>query len=218
MPQQDFTPALGFAVLTPAYDAAIGLLTRERLWRTRLVELVDPQPGDRILDVGCGTGSLAIALSLREPGCSVIGLDPDPRVLQIAERKASRRKVVVDWKCGFLRREAVAEIAGVTKIVCSLVFHQTPMIEKCRILAAMHALLQSGGLLAVADYGLQGTRLMRFFFRATVQTIDGVSDTQPNADGCLHRLIKEAGFTGVAELDRIQTSTGSISIYKGVAA
>ena len=52
MTEKEFTPALGHAFLTPFYDLAIGLLTRERLWRGNLVELVIPDIGDRILDVG----------------------------------------------------------------------------------------------------------------------------------------------------------------------
>ena len=62
MSGKEFTPALGYGFLTPVYDLAVGLLTRERRWRSDLVRLIDPQPGDRILDVGCGTGSLLVRL------------------------------------------------------------------------------------------------------------------------------------------------------------
>ena len=52
-----YTPALGYRWLTPFYDSALALLTREGTWRNRLIEEIDPKEDDRILDVGCGTGT-----------------------------------------------------------------------------------------------------------------------------------------------------------------
>ncbi|MBX9745432.1 MAG: class I SAM-dependent methyltransferase, partial [Hyphomonadaceae bacterium] len=57
-----FTPALGVRALTPLYDSAIALLTRENIWRSALIEAIALQKGERLLDVGCGTGSLAVRL------------------------------------------------------------------------------------------------------------------------------------------------------------
>ena len=214
MKEKVFTPALGYRFLTPVYDLAVALLTREQLWRTELLNLVDPQPGDRILDVGCGTGSLIAQLSSVEPEAQFIGLDPDPGVLEIAQRKAEKAGAKVTWKNGFLDRKMVASIGQVSKVVCSLVFHQTPVAEKRAILSAMYSVLRQGGQLYIADYGFQRTRLMRGLFRWTVQLVDGAEDTQPNADGCLPGLIEAAGFSHVTEADVISTATGSISLYR----
>tara|TARA_R110002049_G_scaffold308839_1_gene514394 strand:+ start:112 stop:300 length:189 start_codon:yes stop_codon:yes gene_type:complete len=54
---------------------------------------------------------------------------------------------------------------------------------------------------------------MRTLFRCTVQSIDGLEDTQHNADGCMPALIAECGFVNVTENRVIQTPTGSISLY-----
>ena len=69
----------------------------------------------------------------------------------------------------------------------------------------------------LADYGRQKTRLSRWLFRRTVQSLDGLENTQPNADGVLPVLMKDAGFGRVEELSCIGTPTGSISIYRCVA-
>tara|TARA_R110002073_G_scaffold65558_1_gene163764 strand:+ start:402 stop:1214 length:813 start_codon:yes stop_codon:yes gene_type:complete len=214
MTEKEFTPALGRAYLTPFYDLTIAVLTRERLWRGKLVELVIPDIGDRILDVGCGTGSLAIRLKAEASGSEVIGLDPDPEVLAKARDKAEKQGVDVRWKQGFLTPETVAEIGVVSNVVSSLVFHQTPIQEKATILLLMLEVLRPGGVLYIADYGLQRTKLMRILFRRTVQTIDGLEDTQPNADGCLPDMIASCGFQNVEEIDVIPTITGSISLYR----
>src|SRR3546814_13027461 len=84
---RDFVPALGKSGSLDRYDAAIALMTREKRWRSDLLKLVAPQPGDRIVDIGCGTGTLAIALAGGEPESEIFAVDPDPAVLEIARRK-----------------------------------------------------------------------------------------------------------------------------------
>lgn len=209
----EFTPALGDHRLTPFYDLAIALLTREGVWRRRLVTQIAPTSSDRILDVGCGTGSLAILLKQRAPDIDIIGLDPDPVVLARARRKAYKRGFTIDWRNGFLSDDIVEQSRPISKVVSSLVFHQTPLEEKQQMLAKMHALLEPGGSLHIADYGLQRSKLMRILFRRTVQAIDGIEDTQANADGVLPELMETAGFADVTETQIIPTLTGSISLY-----
>ena len=209
----EFTPALGDHRLTPFYDLAIALLTREGVWRRRLVTQIAPTSSDRILDVGCGTGSLAILLKQRAPDIDIIGLDPDPVVLARARRKAYKRGFTIDWRNGFLSDDIVEQSRPISKVVSSLVFHQTPLEEKQQMLAKMHALLEPGGSLHIADYGLQRSKLMRILFRRTVQAIDGSEDTQANADGVLPELMETAGFADVTETQIIPTLTGSISLY-----
>src|SRR3546814_11126115 len=88
-----FTPALGRAGLTGAYDFAIRLLTRERLWRTAPLGHVAPRHGETILHVGCGTVSFALLMKGTAPDARLIGLDPDAVVLHRAEAKATRAGV-----------------------------------------------------------------------------------------------------------------------------
>jgi ubiquinone/menaquinone biosynthesis C-methylase UbiE len=212
-----FTPALGKDYLTPIYDLAIALLTRERLWRGLLVHQIAPGPGDRILDVGCGTGTLAIMLAREAPRAAVMGIDPDPAVLQRARAKAAAAGVSISFAEGFLGEEALARLQPLSKITSSLVFHQVPLTEKQRMLALMRNGLVKGGALHIADYGEQRTRLSRWLFRHTVQSLDGIEDTQPNADGILPVLMRDVGFAQVEETHRVGTPTGIISIYRAVA-
>lgn len=210
-----FTPALGQHWLTPVYDLAVTALTRERVWRKLLVRQINAQAGDRILDVGCGTGTLATMISRAAPKAAIFGIDPDPVVLERAREKAAAAGVVsVRFLQGFLSEETLAELTPLTKITSSLVFHQVPFGEKRRILDLMRRALGKGGELHVADYGEQRTSLSRWLFRRTVQIFDGVGDTQPNADGILPVLMREVGFARVEELHCVGTPTGSISIYR----
>lgn len=213
----EFTPALGQSWLTPLYDIAIAALTREKVWRSILLQQIDPMSSDRILDVGCGTGTLAIMIAQRALKATVIGIDPDPVVLERARTKAAAGGATIRFLRGFLTEEALAELRPLTKVTSSLVLHQVPVPEKKRILALMREALGAGGELHIADYGEQRSRLSRWLFRHTVQSLDGFEDTQPNADGILPIQMREVGFARVEELHCISTPTGSISIYRCVA-
>ncbi|MEQ1863952.1 MAG: class I SAM-dependent methyltransferase [Micropepsaceae bacterium] len=212
-----FTPALGQPWLTPLYDLAIAALTRESVWRKLLVRQINATPGDRILDVGCGTGSLAAMIARVAPNAAIFGIDPDPAVLEQARKKAAAAGVSVQFVQGFLSEAALSGLTPLTKITSSLVFHQVPLGEKRRILDLMRGALAKGGELHVADYGEQRTPLSRWLFRRTVQSLDGFENTQPNADGILPVLMREVGFSRVEELHCIGAPTGSISLYRCVA-
>lgn len=208
------TPPLGHHALTPFYDAAIALLTRETTWRSRLVVAIDPQPNDRILDVGSGTGSLAILVYKASPKTLFEGVDPDSDAVRRAREKARRHGSNATFHLGYLDTDTLVGGSAPNKITSSLVLHQTPIAEKARILETMFLILEPGGELHIADYGLQNSKLMKLLFRFTVQSIDGVDNTQPNADGALPELISSAGFVAVEVCDQIPTPTGMISLFR----
>lgn len=210
----EFTPALGHRSLTGLYDAVIALMTRERVWRSALIAQLAPRDGETIVDVGCGTGTLATLIKAAAPGANVIGIDPDPEVLDRARAKAGARRAGVDFLQGFAGD--VSDLIGqgrADKVVSSLVFHQVPIAGKRAGLAAIHIALRPGGELHIADFGWQRTPSMRLLFRQ-VQALDGIENTLLNAAGGLPDLIAEAGFEGVEERAVIATATGSISLYR----
>lgn len=207
---QAFTPALGREALTPLYDLVIRLLTRERYWRSLLLEQVAPHDGENILDLGCGTGTFAIMLKLRSPGVRILGIDPDLGILQIARKKARRAGVEIEWRQG-----VASDLAGspgtFDKAVSSLVFHQVTQREKEAGIAAMVASVPSGGEVHIADYAQQ-RGYMRQLFRI-VQRLDGYENTQANADGALERIFaRYDGPTRAAAV--VATPTGAISLFR----
>lgn len=122
---RDFVPALGKSGSLDRYDAAIALMTREKRWRSDLLKLVAPQPGDRIVDIGCGTGTLAIALKGGEPESEILAVDPDPAVLEIAQSKARTAGADIHWfEAMGDALDGIAALQECDKIVSSLVFHQ----------------------------------------------------------------------------------------------
>ncbi|WP_034161686.1 class I SAM-dependent methyltransferase [Sphingomonas sp. ERG5] len=210
---QKFVPALGISSLTGNYDRVVAVMSRERRWRSALLDLMAPSGADSIVDFGAGTGTLCLGLKQRAPDCRVIGVDPDPEILVIAKAKADALGMAIDW------REAMGDRVGefiadgsATKVVSSLVFHHCDLPMKRDILRAMARVLQPGGRLFIADFGRQRTLTMRALF-LLVQAVDGWKTTGQNARGILPQLIAEAGFLQVEERLVVPTPTGSVSLY-----
>jgi len=180
------------------------------------VKQIDPRPGERILDVGCGTGTLAVLLKQRTPGCEVVGIDPDSQILDLAREKARSAGMAIDFRQGFARDAHTAGGVDYDKVVSSLVFHQTPMAEKRAGLQAMAAAAKATGELHVADYAEQASWLMRRLFRI-VQNIDGFENTQANADGALSRILGELSNEVHVE-HVVATPTGAITLFRATLA
>lgn len=213
MSTPSFTPAAGDPKYTKYYDTVVALMTREGRWRSAAIDRLELQPRHLVVDIGCGTGSLAIRIKRVQPAVRVVGVDPDPQILAIARDKVRKAGVDVEFVSGM--GDQAAELVGpgsADRVVSSLVLHQCPVPMKKAIIANMFAMLRPGGELVIADYGWQRSALMRLLFRG-VQRVDGKADTQPNADGILPQLIEQAGFADVAEVQVIRTVTGSLSIY-----
>jgi ubiquinone/menaquinone biosynthesis C-methylase UbiE len=70
-------------------------------WAAKLIQIADPQPGERVLDVGCGTGIVARQVSARlGANGTVTGLDLSPNVLAVARAAAARESVAIKWHEG----------------------------------------------------------------------------------------------------------------------
>jgi len=136
------------------YDLLIWLLTRgrERSYRERVLDLARIRPSDRVLDVGCGTGTQAIAAWRRsQPGGSVVGVDISQRMLAAARRKAGWAGV--DIALG----PADAAVLPFDEdrfdvVTVTTVLHMLPEGRRPLCLGEASRVLRPGGRLLVIDY------------------------------------------------------------------
>ncbi len=210
----NYVPALGFHWLTPLYDAVVGLTTRERAFKRALIEQACIDPDHRILDVGCGTGTLAIWIKEYQPKTEVIGVDGDPAILAIASRKSNRVGVSVQFD-GALSFDLPYPEAHFDRVVSSLFFHHLSWRDKQRTAQELFRILKPGAELHVADWGRAVNVLMRGLF-LSIQLLDGFKNTQDNVLGKLIELFEQAGFLQVSQRQTYSTIYGTMALYTAV--
>lgn len=211
---QDYVPALGYHFLTPFYDAVVGATTRERSFKQALIQQASLLPGQRVLDLAAGTGTLAVWIKRHQPLLDITGVDVDPTVLAIASRKAK----AANLKIRFERTTAYNlpyPTAHFDRVVSSLFFHHLSWQDKMRTARELVRVLKPGGELHVADWGRPKNIVMRGLF-LMIQCLDGFETTRDNAAGRLVSLFEGAGFVDVCERRTFSTVFGTLALYRAV--
>ena len=99
--ERRYLPALRWKALTPLFDTVVRIVAREHKVKRRLLDQADVTPDDSVLDVGAGTGTLAIWLKQDCPDVRVVALDADPGVFALGRRKAGKAQCEIEFVEGF---------------------------------------------------------------------------------------------------------------------
>lgn len=211
--QQDneYIPALRYQWLTRFYDPIVAATTRERKFKSLLSTLANIQNGDTILDIGCGTGTLAIEVKNKTPDAAVFGIDGDPHILKIANQKALQVNTAISFQLA-LSYDLLYPNENFDCCLSTLFFHHLTLENKMRTLLEMHRVLKPGGRSYVADWGKPTNLLMRFLF-FQIQLLDGFETTQHNVEGLLPTLMGSSGFVDIQVEKEIPTIFGTMTLY-----
>jgi ubiquinone/menaquinone biosynthesis C-methylase UbiE len=129
-----------------------------------IVDLAGIRPGERILDVGCGPGRLAIvAGTAAAPGGETCGIDPAPEMVELARRRATRAGAPVRFEVGVIEALPFAN-DRFDVVLSSLMLHHLPDELKRRGLAEIHRVLRPAGRLVAVDFGATPREGIGHFF------------------------------------------------------
>lgn len=138
-----------------SYDLLIALITlgRERALRDALLGLVPLAPGESVLDVGCGTGTLAIAAKHRVgPLGSVHGVDAAIEMIARARKKAARAKVDVTFEPALAEALPFPD-SRFDVVLSTVMLHHLPRASRGPSLHEWRRVLKPGGRVLVVDFG-----------------------------------------------------------------
>ena len=182
-----FLPAAGRSWLLPL-DDPIDRLLGGGAARATLVQQAALQPGQRVLDLGCGTGNLALLIARRHPGVAVVGIDPDPAALTRARRKADRAGVVLPLDQGF--GDALPYPDGAfERVLSAFVLHHLRESEKEPTLREVRRVLKDDGVLHLLDF----------------------------ARDDIPAIMRSAGLTGARLVNRGRLLLGRVGYYRAAA-
>lgn len=183
-----YLPAAGHDWALPLYDPFVKLLGADAP-RMALLDQAAIRPGHRVLDIGCGTGTLAIVIKRLHPDTQVVGLDPDPKALARARRKAARKDMAMRFDQGF-SDELPYPDASFDRVLSTFMFHHVPPDHKLKTIREVRRVLAPGGSFHLLDFAHNDapgsdwrSRLLRLS--------DHVRD---NSEGRILALMREGGF------------------------
>ena len=194
-----------------SYDrvTALLMLGREPKFRSMTVDLAAVQAGERVLEVGCGTGSLALVAARRAgPAGKVYGIDPDPVMIATSREKAAKARLDVAFEVGLIEKLPF-EAGEFDVVLSSLMLHHLPDDLQKLGLAEVRRVLKPGGRFLAVDIEPPAASLARKLLSHLLgerMMQGGLRDLEP--------VLAAAGFTR-AESGR--TSMRLLSYLRGWA-
>ena len=187
-------PALSFTSLTPLFDTLSELSGYGSRLKRRVAHHLALDDGERLLDVGCGTGQLLLMASETHPASQMVGVDPDPRALLIARRRAARLGRQLEFVMA--GGEQLPFPDGSFDVVSStLAFHHIPVELKPQALREIRRVLKEGGRFLLADFGrAHSPEVLWLVGMMDRLHVPEARSLRENVHGKVPALIREAGF------------------------
>ncbi|HYA85908.1 MAG TPA: class I SAM-dependent methyltransferase [Nitrospirota bacterium] len=206
-----FRPALDLSFLTNLFDTFISCVIPESKIKGDLIDSMNISDDEKLLDFGCGTGTLLILGKQKHPNAHFEGIDIDPRILAIAKRKIEMQKLdisLIEYDGGELPQKA----NSVNKVMTSLMMHHLTTDKKLKAIKEIFRILVKGGKLYIADFGKQKNPMFILIGNIAAKFQEEVD---ANFKGLLPALMTTAGFYNVQTIKTYNTKIGTIYIYAG---
>lgn len=206
-----YIPALNQNWLTPVYDPVLKWGMGESTFKRYLVEHSHLEVGQKVLDLGCGTGTLTVQIKKFMPNIELVGLDGDPVVLQIARVKAAAAGVDILWDEG-LAYSLPYLSSSFDRVISCLMIHHLTADNKLRAFQEAFRILKSGGEFHLLDFG----KPTSFPMRLVSIPIMRMEEAGDNIRGLLPDMLYQAGFSDITETRHFKTIFGELIHYQSI--
>lgn len=181
-------------------------------YHRELVEQSGIRPGQRVLEIGCGTGNLTILAKRLHPDAEVLGLDPDPNALARAGRKAGRARLSIRLDHGFAQELPYPD-ASFDRVLSAFMFHHLGPEEKKEALREVRRVLKPGGSLHLLDFESEQAHSGSFLARLSYRN-HRHEHPRIHFGGHIPTLMREAGLADPTEVaHRVTKVLGRVTYY-----
>jgi SAM-dependent methyltransferase len=208
--RQTYVHALGLRGLNRLYDPLLRLTMPEQAFRRQLLEQARLAPGIRVLDIGCGTGTLLVQACEFEAAASPYGIDGDLSILQLASNKTARSRTDVRLVSGLAGRLPFAS-HRFDRAFSTLMLHHLTHSEKVAALSEIFRVLRPGGELHIADWGRPHTTTMRLA-SVMLRCLERGDRSADNLSGRIRELCRDVGFADVRSTRLFRTMFGTLEL------
>jgi demethylmenaquinone methyltransferase/2-methoxy-6-polyprenyl-1,4-benzoquinol methylase/phosphoethanolamine N-methyltransferase len=163
---------------------------RDKAVREMLIELAAPAHGEKVLDVGCGTGTLAIAIKRQTGAGEVHGIDASPEMVQVAKEKSAKGGSDIDFRVALIEAIPFPD-ASFDLVTSSLMLHHLPDNLKAKGFLEIRRVLKPGGRFMAMDFAAHSHSPLGHLL-----PIFGHSRGESMVDK-LAPMLKDAGFSEV---------------------
>lgn len=205
----EYIPAIRFNWLTQFYDTVMQLFMPEKAIKCSLMEQMRIEKWHRILDVGCGTATLDILIKKAYPDAEVVGIDGDPKILEMAHAKIKKEGQNITLDEGMAFKLPYPD-SSFDCVVSSFVFHHLTRENKDLTFREIFRVLKPGGELHAADIG-KPQNIIMYLPSLILRYLEEASE---NIKGLLPEMFRSAGFTQAEETKRFMTIIGTLSLYR----
>ncbi len=209
MEKEKYIPALNKSWLTPLYDPMAKWGMREETFKRQLVETSNLAAGQRVLDLGCGTGTLTLQIKQFCPQIELIGLDGDPTVLQIASNKSEAAGLDIQWEEG-LAYDLPYPTGSIDRVFSSLMIHHLTTPNKLKTFQEVFRILKPGGEFHLLDFGKPTSIVMRLISKLMTP----LEEVEDNFRDLIPVLLNRAGFCEIIDSMHFKTIFGELIHYQ----
>ena len=206
--ERAYLPAAGHDWFLPVYDPLTKLLGFDAA-RKRLLDYAELKANHRVLDVGCGTGTLPVLIKRLYPSVDVSALDPDPRALARARRKAKRAGVSIRFERGFADATGYPD-ATFDRVFSSMMFHHLEAQDKEPALREMRRVLAPGGRLELLDFAGPASH----GHGTLARLLHSHHRLKENSEEKILTLMDAAGFVNARQVGHHTTVFGKVEYYQ----
>ena len=207
---EEYIPALSYRFLTPFYDFIQKYIVRDTRYKSLLIEQAKIEAGHHVLDLGCGTGTLAIMAKQTQPKAEVLGLDADPDMLKVAKYKSGQLNAPVKFDVGFTNKLPYPD-ASFDRILSSIMIHHLKTPDKIITAQEVFRVLKPGGQLHIIDFGKPYT----WYGKILGPFLHKFEEANDNIDGKLPEIFGAPGLK-TEIVGQFWTFFGDLAFLKGV--